>query len=259
MPGARTITTGGPESTRCSTPDALLDALTAAIASRVDAPLVTVSFAQSLDGCISAELGTRTPISNPHSLELTHRCRAAHDALMVGLNTVVVDDPLLTVRDVPGSSPIPVVVDSRLRMPLTSRLLSRPGPRPLIATTQHASGDRERELRAAGAEVLRVAEDDTGRVDVSALVDALYEDGLRSVMVEGGRQLITSVLLQRVASHVLVTVAPFFLGGVPAFAGTGALRPRVADAVHAHAGSDLVIYGVLSWSESESELTGSRR
>ena len=95
---------------------------------RTGRPLVTLSYAQSLDGCIAAGPGQRLSLSGPEALMLTHELRAAHAAILVGIGTVLADDPRLTVRLVPGSHPQPVVVDSRLRIPDDCYLL-RHGPR----------------------------------------------------------------------------------------------------------------------------------
>src|SRR5262252_6368998 len=88
-------------------------------------PCVTLSYAQSLDGSIAGCNGETIGISGGRALDFTHRLRAMHDAILVGVNTVVVDDPLLTVRRVEGPSPRPIIVDSHLRTPLDSRLVGR--------------------------------------------------------------------------------------------------------------------------------------
>ncbi len=86
-------------------------------------PLVTLSYAQDLDGSIAKRRGEPTSISGPESLEFTHRLRAAHDAILVGIGTVISDDPQLNVRFAKGNDPQIVVLDSQLRLPLQSKLL----------------------------------------------------------------------------------------------------------------------------------------
>ena len=93
---------------------------------RTGCPFVTLSYAQSLDGCIVAQPGQPLALSGAQSLILTHKLRAAHDAILVGIGTVLADNPRLDVRLAPGPDPQPVVVDSRLRFPLNANLLQQP-------------------------------------------------------------------------------------------------------------------------------------
>lgn len=212
-------------------------------------PVATLTYAQSLDGCISASVGTATQISNPRSRTLTHQLRAMHDAIMVGVTTVLVDDPRLTVRHVAGEHPRPIIVDSRLRTPLDSNLLRRSGGSPIIATTEDASAHKARSLDAAGATVVRVPEDEDGLVDLPSLFASLAAIDIRSVMIEGGARLITSVLRGRLADQLVLTVSPRFLGGVHAVSGLTALdadaRPRLTHAYYAAMGDDLVVHGEI--------------
>lgn len=212
-------------------------------------PGVTLSYAQSLDGCISATTGEATPISNDQSHELTHHLRAMHDAILVGVNTVIVDDPRLTVRGVEGLDPTPVVVDSTLRTPDNSRLLRGTNTQAIIATVKDACEQREARLVAAGAEVLRLSAGPDGRVDLAQLFEHLRRKGIRSVMVEGGAEVITSVLKERLADQLVVTVSPIVLGGVRSVCSMGdtdsARRPKLTN-VHCHfAGSDMLVQGEL--------------
>src|SRR5690606_15194038 len=130
--------------------------------------------------------------SRPYSLScaktaaMTHRLRALHDALLVGVNTVLSDDPQLTVRHCLGDDPVPVVLDSELRFPESARLLRHPSHRPIIVTTDRAPGTRAARLTAMGARVHRVTCSAHGRVDLDATLERLAAIGLRSVMVEGG-------------------------------------------------------------------------
>ena len=179
-------------------------------------PFVTLTYAQSLDGCIARTRGAALQLSNPRSRLLTHQLRAMHDAILVGINTVLADDPQLTVRLVKGKSPQPIVVDSRLRFPLTARLLAPSCARPLIVTTREACPKREQELSSAGARVLRLASQEDGRVDIPEMLAQLKTLGIRSVMVEGGAEIITSVLAGRLADQLVLTISPTLVGGVHA-------------------------------------------
>lgn len=178
-------------------------------------PTVTLSYAQSLDGSIAATPGKPLQLSNPQSQALTHRLRSLHDAVLIGINTLLSDDPKLTVRLVSGKSPQPVVLDGRLRLPLTARLLHPPSVPPIIATTERASGLRERRLQKAGARVVRLPSAQ-GSVDLRSLLRYLYDQGIRSVMVEGGAEVITAFLTSNLVDQVVITIAPQMVGGLNA-------------------------------------------
>ncbi|ABG05495.1 2,5-diamino-6-(5-phosphoribosylamino)pyrimidin-4(3H)-one reductase [Rubrobacter xylanophilus DSM 9941] len=176
-------------------------------------PTVTLSYAQTLDGRLATAAGSSQWISCESSLARAHALRAGHDAVMVGVGTVCRDDPRLTVRLVPGENPLRVVVDSTLRTPPSAAVLSDGGAgRTVLAVTERASRERCARAERLGARVLRLPEDGEGRVELAALLAALWESGVRSVMVEGGASLITSFLRERLADRLAVCVAPKLLG-----------------------------------------------
>jgi GTP cyclohydrolase II len=179
-------------------------------------PSVTLSYAQSIDGSIAADAGKPLQLSNPESQALTHRLRSMHDAVLIGINTLLSDDPLLTVRLVAGESPQPVVLDSHLRFPLEARLLGPPCVPPIIATTDQASAAREERLSAAGAQVVRLPSQANGRVDLHMLLRRLSRLGVRSLMVEGGATVITDFLGHQLVDRTVVTISPRFVGGLTA-------------------------------------------
>lgn len=212
-------------------------------------PFVTLSYAQSVDGSIALRRGQPTPLSGPEALHLTHRLRASHDAILVGIGTVLADDPRLTVRLAEGEQPQPVVVDGRLRFPLTARLLDHP-KRPLIVTTPQADPTRQSALEAAGAAVVRVAAAPDGRVSLSAALSALQTRGLSSLMVEGGAHIITSFLAARLVDRAVITITPHFLGGLHAVThlnGYGA--PQLRHVRYHQLGADMVLTGDVWWGE----------
>jgi riboflavin-specific deaminase-like protein len=201
-------------------------------------PVVTLSYAQTLDGSI-ARPGRPLAISGPESIRMTHALRAAHDGILVGIGTVLVDDPQLTVRAATGRNPQPVVLDSRLRMPLTARLWQHPDRRPWLAATD-PDPERRSELEARGASVLLLPADESRRVQLGALLDRLGERGLKTLMVEGGATVITGFLKQQLVDRLVVTIAPCIAGGlraVEALADTIALHNV---AYHRH-GADMVL------------------
>src|SRR5207247_7007892 len=115
----------------------------------VGRPLVTVHYAQTIDGRIASRTGDSRYVSGDGSLRLAHELRAAHDAVLVGIGTVLADDPQLTVRLVPGESPVRVIVDSRLRIPLDANVLAADA-RTIVATTPLASEEHAAAIRARG-------------------------------------------------------------------------------------------------------------
>lgn len=218
-------------------------------------PLVTLSFAQSLDGSITAVRGRPTGISGPAAMKMTHRLRALHQCILVGLGTVLADNPRLTVRLLEGKNPQPVIMDSGLHTPPSAYLVSEhPNPAWLAAVPPHDPG-RRKSLEQAGGRILSIAADQQGRVDLARLLDCLAELGVDSLLVEGGAEVITSFLTQGLVDQVVLTIAPVFLGGVKALA-EGVLSPeggvfgeaplRLTDTGYTRMGEDLVLWGKIA-------------
>ena len=215
-------------------------------------PLVTLSYAQSFDGSIAARPGQPLALSGPHALRLTHQLRAAHAAILVGIGTVLADDPQLTVRLVDGKSPRPVVLDSRLRTPLDSRLMGHP-LRPWIATLQGADPVKKAQLEERGARVFPLPASEHGCVSLPALLAVLAGQGLDSLMVEGGAQVIGAFLSQNLADLLVLTVAPVFVGGLRISMPGGSdfpkqvgSFPRLNEMGCEILGGDLVVWGRLA-------------
>ena len=176
-------------------------------------PLVTLKFAQTLDGRIATASGDSLGLSSEEFRKLAHRLRATNDAVLVGIDTVLADNPRLTVRLVRGRNPTRVILDSRLRMPLDSEIVSTRDVAPvIIATTAQADGKRVSHLRELGLEILVVQPDQSGEIDLKHLLRALGERNVSSLLVEGGGKVITSFLRQKLADKVVIAVAPKILG-----------------------------------------------
>src|SRR5437762_3199329 len=194
---------------------------------RTSAPRVTAHWAQTLDGRIASRTGDARWVSGDASLRLAHELRASHHVVLVGIGTVLADDPLLTVRLVEGRSPVRVIVDSTLRIPADAQVLRDRHARTLIATTDAAPPAAIARVRAAGGEVLRVRADQHGDVDLRAVMTRLHGDGLGSVLVEGGRGIITSVLRDGLVDRLMVCIAPKVIGeGIAAVGDLGIERLR---------------------------------
>lgn len=197
------------------------------------APFVTVKFAMSLDGKIATSTGDSKWISGEESRGLVHNLRDEVDAIVVGVGTVLADDPELTVRhsDKASERPVPplrVVVDSRGRTPFSAKLLGPEAPT-LIATTEAMPADLRGQFSATGVEVLVLPGDRDG-VDLRALMQALGERGIVSALVEGGSTLLGSFFDHGLVDKVWAFVAPLIIGGRGALtpiAGAGSLK--VAD------------------------------
>jgi 3,4-dihydroxy 2-butanone 4-phosphate synthase/GTP cyclohydrolase II len=184
---------------------------------RHDRPYVVLKFAQTLDGRIATSTGDAKWISTEAERTVTHALRAACDCILVGIGTVLQDDPRLTVRMVPGVSPTRVVLDSTARVPVTANVLSSEAPTTVL-TTDRSSAGRRAALRDSGARVEVVSAGQDG-VDLRAALGCLHHSGVRSVLVEGGARVITSMLAARVVDRIIVAVAPLIIGS-----GTEAVR-----------------------------------
>ena len=215
-------------------------------------PLVTVSYAQSVDGSIATHSRQQLQLSSHQSQVLTHRIRAACEAIIVGINTVLVDDPQLTVRLVDGHNPQPVVLDTNLRIPLEARLLDPGNGRCWVASDTEMPVARIAAVEAKAAEVLPCPRDQQNRVDLPYLLDLLGQRGIRSIMVEGGAQVISSFLEARLVDQLIITITPQLVGGLPALEcpavrnGTGLSLKEV---VYETCGPDIILWARPDWTD----------
>jgi len=214
---------------------------------RTGLPFVTLKFAQTLDGRIASATGDSQWISSESSRRLAHRLRTLHDGVLVGVGTVLTDDPELTARLVKGKNPLRIVADSRLRIPLSARVLRDQDVAPtIIAATPRANAEKVRSLKEMGVEVLMVDEDEKGEVDLKDLLKNLAGRGISSILVEGGAGIITSLLHQQLVDKLIIFIAPKIMGqGIEAVGDLG-----IRDVGHAlrlsfvntyRSGEDLVI------------------
>lgn len=215
---------------------------------RTGRPLVTLTYAQSIDGSITSRHGTQMQISGEETKQFTHHLRSVHDAILVGIGTVLADNPKLTARRVNGKNPQPVILDSHARLPLDCNLLiHHPTHRPLVAILDTVSEDRRLRLKEAGATLLALPANQQGYIDLPSLLDALVRNGYTSLMVEGGSQIITSFLSERLVDLFILTIAPILVGGLHAVKSLDEPFPRLIDHTIEQMGNDLVIWGTLNW------------
>lgn len=178
-------------------------------------PFVTLKTASTLDGKIASRTGDSKWISGADSRALVHTLRHRHQAIMVGVGTVLADDPLLTTRlPVQALNPLRVVVDSSLRLPLEAKLLQDGAAPVLIATTEHADADKAARLEGLGAEVLRCGAGPV--VDLPLLMRQLGEREIGSVLLEGGGRLNGAMLEAQLVDKLMLFIAPKIIGGLTA-------------------------------------------
>jgi riboflavin-specific deaminase-like protein len=191
-------------------------------------PYVLVKYAQTLDGRIATRTGDSKWISGEAERRISHALRAACDAVLVGSGTVQQDDPQLTVRLVPGANPIRVVLDSSLRTTPAAKVVGDSATT-VVFTSPGADPVRKAQLRAAQVTVRDVAAGPAG-LDLASVLRQLRQSGVESVLVEGGRRVITSLFATGQVDRLVVSISPTVIGtGVEAVGDLGI--SRVADGV----------------------------
>jgi diaminohydroxyphosphoribosylaminopyrimidine deaminase/5-amino-6-(5-phosphoribosylamino)uracil reductase len=180
-------------------------------------PLVTLKAALTLDGRLATRSGESKWITSEPARRHAHRLRARCDAVLVGVATVLADDPELTVRLARGTSPLRVVLDTRLRTPLGSKLARTAGEVPtLIFHGPAAAAARRRALAAAGAALCEVPVDRRGRLRLRRVLDELHGRGVARLLVEGGSRVHGAFLDAGLADRAALFLAPHILGDAAA-------------------------------------------
>jgi len=199
---------------------------------RLGRPMVTLKLATSLDGRIATASGTSRWITGEPARQRAHLLRATHDAILVGTDTVIADNPQLTCR-LPGlerHSPVRVVIDRQLRVPLDARLFAEARQTPSwVVTLASADAARQQALREAGVIVIAAEPDPSGRIDLGSVLTLLGERGLTRLLVEGGGRLAAALLREALVDRLVWFHAPLLLGGdgIPAIGELG--RGGLAD------------------------------
>lgn len=193
---------------------------------RLHRPLVTLKLATTLDGRIATRLGESRWITGPEARAFAHRLRAESDAILVGSGTALADNPDLTCR-LPGleeRSPVRIVADGRLRLPLTGRLVASANETPTwVLTLEGAEEIRRQALIDVGVEVIDLPEGPDHSLDMASALDALGDSGITRLLVEGGSRLAAGLLRARLVDRLVWLRAPSVMGGdgLPAAQGFG--------------------------------------
>lgn len=215
-----------------------------------DRPFVTLSYAQSWDGSITLQSGEPLALSGEPAMQLTHHLRSLHDGILVGIGTVLADDPRLNVRQWQGPDPQPIVLDAHFRIPPGARLCHLSGKRCWILTSANAECPQDSAL-----EIIQLPGDSNGQVCLHEALRELKRRGINSLMVEGGANVITGFLKQKLVDAMVLTVAPRLVGGYKAvgdlaFADRASL-PTIDPVFTDTLGADLIMWGQVQYNAAE--------
>lgn len=194
-------------------------------------PFIVLKAAMTLDGKIATATGQSKWITNETSRAYGYKLRDIYDGIMVGINTVIEDNPMLTARVDGGKNPIRIVVDSSLRIDINANVVQDKSAKTIIATTDKANKDKILKLQAQDVDVIVVDKDENDKVDIEKLLDILGQQNICSILVEGGATLSGSFVAKKLVDKVYFFIAPKIIGGKEAktpVAGTGILNLQEA-------------------------------
>jgi diaminohydroxyphosphoribosylaminopyrimidine deaminase / 5-amino-6-(5-phosphoribosylamino)uracil reductase len=194
-------------------------------------PYVTLKLAQSIDGKIATRKNDSKWISSERSRGIVQSLRSGHDAVMIGVNTVLIDNPLLSARgkarphQLNKRQPVKIIVDSMLKTPVNAMIFSRLSPgHTIIAATHNAPSAKGKALKKIGADIISVNACKQG-VNLNALMKALVEKGINSILFEGGGELAASMLEAGLVDKAYIFIAPIIIGGKDAIDSIGGIGP----------------------------------
>lgn len=194
-------------------------------------PFIVLKAAMTLDGKIATATGQSKWITNETSRAYGYKLRDIYDGIMVGINTVIEDNPMLTARVDGGKNPIRIVVDSSLKIDINANVVQDKSAKTIIATTDKADKDKILKLQAQDVDVIVVDKDKNDKVDIEKLLDILGQQNICSILVEGGATLSGSFVAKKLVDKVYFFIAPKIVGGKEAktpVAGTGILNLQEA-------------------------------
>ena len=223
-------------------------------------PWVILKAGMSLDGRIAVASGQSGWITGEKSRRMVHRLRDRFDAILVGIGTAQVDDPSLTTRltQVRGRDPLRVVLDSKLQLDPTCKMLHQESEAPTwIFCADNADDKRQQTLEQSGAIIRRVASGPDGRLDLQAVLAELGASGVQSLLVEGGGQVHGAFLRQQLVDQVMLFIAPRFIGGdgIPVVGGLGLSQisdgPQLKQMRTRRLGPDILLEGIMDWVQDD--------
>ncbi|WP_415948340.1 bifunctional diaminohydroxyphosphoribosylaminopyrimidine deaminase/5-amino-6-(5-phosphoribosylamino)uracil reductase RibD [Megamonas funiformis] len=194
-------------------------------------PFIVLKAAMTLDGKIATAIGQSKWITNETSRAYGYKLRDIYDGIMVGINTVIEDNPMLTARVDGGKNPIRIVVDSSLKIDINANVVQDKSAKTIVATTDKADKDKILKLQAQDVDVIVVDKDENDKVDIEKLLDILGQQNICSILVEGGATLSGSFVAKKLVDKVYFFIAPKIIGGKEAktpVAGTGILNLQEA-------------------------------
>lgn len=194
-------------------------------------PFVVLKAAMTLDGKIATATGQSKWITNETSRAYGYKLRDIYDGIMVGINTVIEDNPMLTARVDGGKNPIRIVVDSSLKIDINANVVQDKSAKTIVATTDKADKDKILKLQAQNVDVIVVDKDENDKVDIEKLLNILGQQNICSILVEGGATLSGSFVAKKLVDKVYFFIAPKIVGGKEAktpVAGTGILNLQEA-------------------------------
>lgn len=194
-------------------------------------PFIVLKAAMTLDGKIATAIGQSKWITNETSRAYGYKLRDIYDGIMVGINTVIEDNPMLTARVDGGKNPIRIVVDSSLKIDINANVVQDKSAKTIVATTDKADKDKILKLQAQDVDVIVVDKDENDKVDIEKLLDILGQQNICSILVEGGATLSGSFVARKLVDKVYFFIAPKIVGGKEAktpVAGTGILNLQEA-------------------------------
>ena len=194
-------------------------------------PFIVLKAAMTLDGKIATATGQSKWITNETSRAYGYKLRDIYDGIMVGINTVIEDNPMLTARVDGGKNPIRIVVDSSLKIDINANVVQDKSAKTIIATTDKADKDKILKLQAQDVDVIVVDKDENDKVDIEKLLNILGQQNICSILVEGGATLSGSFVAKKLVDKVYFFIAPKIVGGKEAktpVAGTGILNLQEA-------------------------------
>ena len=212
-------------------------------------PFVVVKAAMSLDGRIATRTGDSKYITSKEARKLVHELRAEYDAVMIGINTVVKDNPQLTVRLAKGRNPIKIILDSKLKILLSANVVKNEPNRLIIATTKKAPKAKIKKLQQSGVHVL-VVNMKNERIDLVELMAELGKREVCSIMIEGGAELNAEAIKSGIVDKILIFISPKLIGeGLAALGDLGINKIdksiKIKKLDYRKIGKDILIEGYL--------------